>query len=506
MPKDILHDVCRNTDDFIATMPKERRKGYGQFFTSEATARYMAAMFSLAEFSGKDCLKVLDAGSGSGILATALTVRIVEETDKDVLLTLYESDPNILPLLADNMERLKGAANGRIHYTILTDNYITSRASTFGNQGLFPIDNINKGFDLVIGNPPYKKISKDAPEALAMPEVCHGAPNLYSLFMAMGISDLAAGGQMVYIIPRSWTSGAYFASFRRYLFANASLEQIHLFESRDKVFDRESVLQETMIVKLGKTTSAPTNIKVTTSATSADFSQSTMFEVATSVIVAGREKYVFLVTNEAEATLLDEMNKMKQTLPDLGLRMRTGLVVDFRSRELLRNEQEPQAVPLFYSRHINGGRVRFPAGAESEYIVTDKQGLVQRNKNYLFVKRFTAKEEHRRLQCGIYLKRNLPQYDLISTQNKLNFIDSDRELSECIVFGLYVLFNSTAYDTYYRLLNGSTQVNSTEVNAMPVPTLADIERIGKELIRTKDLTEEHCDEIIERQIFSNIRQ
>ncbi len=44
-------------------------------------------------------------------------------------------------------------------------------------------------------------------------------------------------------------------------------------------------------------------------------------------------------------------------------------------------------------------------------------------------------------------------------------------MSECLVYGLYVLFNSTIYDEYYRILNGSTQVNSTEINAMPVPDI-----------------------------------
>ncbi len=87
----------------------------------------------------------------------------------------------------------------------------------------------------------------------------------------------------------------------------------------------------------------------------------------------------------------------------------------------------------------------------------------------MFVKRFTAKEEHRRLQCGVYLARKHPEYTEISTQNKINFISGLRELSECVVYGLYVLFNSTLYDSYYRILNGSTQVNSTEINSMPVP-------------------------------------
>ena len=68
-------------------------------------------------------------------------------------------------------------------------------------------------------------------------------------------------------------------------------------------------------------------------------------------------------------------------------------------------------------------------------------------------------------------KKKHPEYSQISTQNKINFIDGMRDLSECVVYGLYVLFNSTLYDCYYRILNGSTQVNSTEVNSMPVPSM-----------------------------------
>lgn len=42
-------------------------------------------------------------------------------------------------------------------------------------------------FDYVIGNPPYMKIPKNAPEATAMPEVCYGTPNMYFIFAAMGL-------------------------------------------------------------------------------------------------------------------------------------------------------------------------------------------------------------------------------------------------------------------------------------------------------------------------------
>ncbi len=123
---------------------------------------------------------------------------------------------------------------------------------------------------------------------------------------------------------------------------------------------------------------------------------------------------------------------------------------------------------------------------------------MQDNQNYLFVKRFTAKEERRRLQCGVYLSKRYPQYKKISTQNKINFVDGvATEISECLSYGLYVIFNSRLYDIYYRILNGSTQVNSTEINAMPVPDLKSIQEMGKKLMKSKDMSEDNCEKILE---------
>ena len=96
----------------------------------------------------------------------------------------------------------------------------------------------------------------------------------------------------------------------------------------------------------------------------------------------------------------------------------------------------------------------------------------------------------------MYLARKYPEYREISTQNKINFICGIRELSECVVYGLYVLFNSTLYDRYYRILNGSTQVNSTEINTMPVPSMNIIEAMGKDLMRVRDMSEKSCDNIL----------
>lgn len=491
----MLERIIEKTNQYIENMPKKERKKYGQFFTSMETARYMASLFLIPE--KQECISILDAGAGSGILSCALLERLEKiEKVREIILTCYENDENVLPLLKENLFLMQRQSCKKIQINVITENYITSQYFDF--NGMIGGDLSPKKYDLVIGNPPYMKISKDAPEAMAMPSVCYGAPNLYFIFAAMGLFNLKHEGEMVYIIPRSWTSGAYFKKFREYFLSEGKLVHIHLFGSRNKVFDKENVLQETIIIKVRKIDRKPDNVTITSTNSNKDFAECQSLNVPYDLVVSGDELYVYLVTNKEEIAVLNKLQKWNKTLPELGLRMKTGLIVDFRNRDALRSENEEGAIPLFYSQHIKQGEVQFPIQKENEYIVTEQKGLMQENRNYLFVKRFTAKEEPRRLQCGVYLAKRFPQYAKISTQNKINFIDSLlTEMSECLVYGLYVLFNSTVYDEYYRILNGSTQVNSTEINAMPVPELDVIQEMGRAIMKSKDFSEKNCNMILE---------
>ncbi len=494
--------VMKATNDYIAQMPKIQRKKYGQFFTSKNTATYMAGLFTLD--NSKPDISILDAGAGSGILSVALIQRLQEYSwIKKIRIVCYENDPNIIDLLRQNLDIVRNRSIIPLDIEIREENYILAQTADYNNM-LDAEPNPEK-YDLVIGNPPYKKIGKSTPEALSMSDVCYGAPNLYFLFASMGLFNLKDNAEMVYIIPRSWTSGAYFRQFREKLLGEGALEHIHLFESRDKVFSEESVLQETMIIKVKKTCIKPETITITSTDDSDDFTNIRTMIVPYTIVVSGPESYVYLVTNEKEAYTLNCVNRFQNTLPSIGLRMKTGLTVDFRNWEALRDCGEDDAVPLFYAQHIQEGKVLFPIGKEHEYIKTSQPGLLQRNTNYLFVKRFTSKEEHRRLQCGVYLAEQYPGYSVISTQNKINFITGLKELSERLVYGLYVLFNSTIYDCYYRILNGSTQVNSTEINSMPVPSLSIIEAMGEELIKTNDMSEKACDIILRSYIYGQDR-
>ena len=221
----------------------------------------MASLFTI-DYK-KPELRLLDAGAGTGLLTTALVERLRScGYTGAISVVCYENDLKVLPTLAQNLDNLKSTLD--ISYEIRIDNYLTSQCFISGD--LYKKE--AEKFDMVIGNPPYLKIAKDAPEAKAMSEVCYGTPNLYFLFWAMGINNLKDGEELVYIIPRSWTSGAYFERFRKYLFRHCMITNIHIFGSRDKVFDGESILQETMIIKIKKTREKPQYVQMSSSETS----------------------------------------------------------------------------------------------------------------------------------------------------------------------------------------------------------------------------------------------
>lgn len=487
----LVDSVFEETLKYLKEMPKAKRKTIGQFFTSAETARYMASMFISPQ---KSNLSILDPGAGSGILTAAVVDRLqINSFIKHITLICYETSEDVLPILKRNLEYIKTKSAISVDYKIINDNYITSQSAEFIGH----TSNIEaRKYDWIICNPPYKKIAKEAVEATSMPNVCHGASNLYFLFAAMGLFNLAELGEMVFIIPRSWTSGAYFGKFREYLFSNGTLKQLHLFVSRDKVFEKENVLQETIIIKVDKAHTRGI-VKITCSNSNSDFNNISTIEVPYNNIIMGKEQYVYLVTNSKELNILQIVSKWKHTLLSVGLRMRTGLTVDFRNLDYLRSKPEAGTVPLLCAQHIKNGQVTFPLHRECEYITTEKTGLIQQNKNYLLVKRFTSKEETRRFQCGIYLSDRLSEYAQISTHNKINFIEGvGFDLTKAHVYGLYVIFNSTIYDQYFRILSGSTQVNSTEVNTMPIPPLDEIEKLGIALIDIDDLSVKTCDRLL----------
>ena len=143
------------------------------------------------------------------------------------------------------------------------------------------------------------------------------------------------------------------------------------------MFEKESVLQETIIIKIKRTAVKPQNVTITTTQNNADFSQKTVFCVPYDTVVSGEDKYIYLATNAKEVEVLKRLNRLSDTLPSIGLKMKTGLTVDFRNREALRDHAEANAVPLFYSQQ-RAAKLSFRLAKKANILLLNKMGFCRK--------------------------------------------------------------------------------------------------------------------------------
>ena len=108
------------------------------------------------------------------------------------------------------------------------------------------------------------------------------------------------------------------------------------------------------------------------------------------------------------------------------------------------------------------------------------------NCNYMLLRRFSAKEESRRLTAAPYLAGSY-QVPAVGLENHLNYIyRQDGELTEDEAWGLAALYSSRLLDTYFRTLNGNTQVSATEMRTLPLPAHAAIVELGRRMKANPD--------------------
>ena len=498
--------IIESNINYIKNVSKNIRKKMGQFFTPPSISNFMAELMECSNGN----IRILDAGAGSGILAGALCEKLLTNPNvNNIYVDLYENNEDIIPLLKSNMNFIKDFMQKRgkiFNYKIINKNFILNNADFWNNKEERSEEQL---YDVIICNPPYKKIGKNDSEAVLMNSIVYGQPNIYFLFMGMGAKLLKQEGQMIYIVPRSFTSGAYFKKFRQWFLSNVQLTHIHLFYSRGDVFNAESVLQETVILKAIKTEKNINTVTITTSS-DATFNNIETFKVSKDTVIDRNTDnlYILIPTNEEEIEVINLINNWTYTMPDLGFKLSTGKVVDFRATKFLESEQNDDTVPLFWPCNFSNNKINHIVNEPKcpQFIRDSKESksLLLENKDYIFVKRFTSKEEIKRIQCAVYLANQFNEYERIGVENHLNYITKlDGNFTNEELYGLFALLNSSYLDRYYRILNGSTQVNATEMNSILFPGIDTIKRIGLKIMRENNVSVEFCDSIIKELFIDN---
>ncbi|MBO0697769.1 MAG: Eco57I restriction-modification methylase domain-containing protein [Zavarzinella sp.] len=481
-----------------ATAPRERKKE-GHFGTPAPIANYMAGMFTDIP-RGK--VRILDPGAGVGTLSAAVCERVLGvKSSLHLEIELWEANPGLVPFLRRTMDCCRTAltaAGHKLDYTVCLGDFILANTrKTMFEDGPGP------SFHLSILNPPYYKVRKESPQAKAMAHVVHGQPNIYAFFLAVTADLLLPGGQLVAITPRSYFNGQYFRRFRKWFFDRMTARHIHVFESRTELFTDDGVLQENVIL-LAEKGGEPKEVTLTASR-GRDVRAVNRSTVPYDRMIddSNGDHVVRVTTSIFEHEVVAALDAFPRRFRDLGFEISTGPVVSFRSTEYLQHERSKDTAPLLWMHNVRPFVTRFPLGnGKPGHILLEagSKRLLVPAKRYVLLKRFSAKEEKRRLVAGI-MEPTDSYSEWVGLENHLNYVyRPGAELDRVEAVGLAAYFNSALVDRYFRAISGNTQVNATEVRTMPVPDERLLAWIGQEVERTEDRSPRTVERIVGRAL------
>jgi adenine-specific DNA-methyltransferase len=461
------------------------RSEMGQFFTTPPVARLMASMFT----ERPQNLTIIDPGAGVGSLSAALIAEVSrweEQKPLSITLAAYEIEPLLIDYLHSTIEEIAGVCSSEgieFKADVFPEDFIAAGV-VMTTGGLIPGD--RRRFNCAILNPPYHKISNNSKTRQLLRLVDIETTNLYTAFMWLVIKLLEPGGEMVAITPRSFCNGPYFRPFRKALFSSMTVKRVHVYESRKKAFQDDDVLQENIIIHAIKEKIADEDDKVViSSSVGPDDEYVAMREVDYDQFVRPDDPdfVIHIVPDEMAHRIGEQMKGLDSSLGDLDLIVSTGRVVDFRAKHLVRRSPSEGTVPLIYPAHFSHGFIHWPVEGlkKPDAIIRESLDLLVPSDFYVLVKRFSSKEEEKRIVAAIYDPAKVSS-DLVGFENHLNYYHRrGKGIPQQLAKGLAAFLNSTLVDQYFRQFSGHTQVNATDLRSLKYPNEARLLSLGERI-------------------------
>jgi adenine-specific DNA-methyltransferase len=474
----------------------------GQYMTSKHIAQFMAAMFSpLADH----VIRLLDPGAGVGSLTAAFVQLACREAvrPKHIAITAYEVDPTLQAPLQATLEDCAQAARAAgidVTFEVQPVDFI-EHATHLLAGGLFSQPT---SYTHVITNPPYKKINSQSTHRLLLRSVGIEVSNLYAAFVALAVKLLVPNGELVAITPRSFCNGPYFLPFRRLLLGDMAVRRIHTFAARDVAFKDDEVLQENIIYWATKSAQPPTVELSSSQGIDLDNVTVRRAQFAEIVHPNDSQQVIHIPVTAQDNETVRRLQTLGHSLSSLGISVSTGPVVDFRLKTHIHQASKADSVPLIYPAHFQEGYVTWPRtnGRKPNAIddCAETRKWLMPQGCYTLTRRFSSKEERRRIYTAIYDPARVDA-EWIGFENHLNvFHAQGKGLAPHLARGLALYLNSTVVDRYFRLFNGHTQVNATDLRAMPYPSRAALIALGEKAPPDRFPPQEVIDEWVDGMI------
>ncbi|WP_316824716.1 Eco57I restriction-modification methylase domain-containing protein [Pedobacter miscanthi] len=495
----------------------DHKKSLGQYFTPIEVAKLMSQYCVV----NQETINILDPGCGVGILSCTLVEYICEKNPKikEIQIKAFETDLDVLPYTEKSFAYLGEWLHKKgilLTQFICVNDFIMHNAPVLEN-----ISSSEELFDIVICNPPYFKIAKNSPINIAAKSIIYGQTNIYSIFLILSVKLLKEHGQLIFITPRSFSSGSYFRLFRQILFSLVEFKNIHLFDSRRDAFGRDNVLQENIIASCLKFTKTKeqlsfpftekkmVSISVSNGISDIDERKEKKYEISELINFSSDQQILHIPTSPKDDRAIKLFKSWTNTLKDFNIQISTGKVVAYRSLSWIRDFPEGTYVPLIWLNNVDKMKFswpvkNFPKGKEKpQYIIAEKEtgSILIKNLDYIFLRRFSSKEDQSKLIATPYFAKDLVDYKFLGVENHLNYIYSVKgKFDKYELLGLSALLNSKLFDVYFRTFNGNINVSATELREIPLPEIKIIKKIGK-LIASDNFAQRLIDEIVQ-EIFN----
>ncbi|WP_319525698.1 Eco57I restriction-modification methylase domain-containing protein [uncultured Desulfosarcina sp.] len=462
---------------YTTLLPEKVRSGFGAYYTPPALCQRLLDMATEAGVDWSTC-KALDPSCGGGAFLSPVARRMMEKLGKcnpkialsniTSRLRGFEIDPFAAWMsqvfLELTLNTVCRAANSRLPWMIKICNSLEQ----------LPED---QQFDLVIGNPPYGRITLSTELRDRYKRSLFGHANLYGVFKDLALRWTAPGGVIAYVTPTSFLAGEYFKALRALLANEAPPFAVDFVNDRKGVF--EGVLQETLLSTYRKSKSVG---RASVHFISVDNNGNAKIAQAGDFQLPKERSAPWLLPRIPEHALLIKcMSKMPSRLKDWGYKVSTGPLVWNRYKDQLSQNKRKNTRPLIWAESIaSPGRFTFRAEKRNHtpyFEICEKDGWLQIDKPCVLLQRTTAKEQQRRLIAAELPAEFINKHGSVVVENHLNMIRSLDGLPNVSPAVVSAFLNSEIVDHAFRCISGSVAVSAFELENLPIPSTKQMKKI-----------------------------
>lgn len=475
-----LISLCVLLQEHDTLIDKNIKKELGQFYTPVDIVKQMISelVYDIKLLDNTD--KIVDPAVGTGVLIVELLNKIIDCNKSIDIMSFVDNnifafDVNPFAVFATKINIIINLCNklgcDTVIYSMENEKYLLKNIKIENSI----TNNQSEKYSIVISNPPYFKLDNDMlSKVKGYESITYGQPNIYSLFVYWGLSNLKENGRMSYIIPQSIKSGLYFKNLRKEL-SKYVISSIICIDSRQRIFDRAE--QAVLILNVNK--KKKTNDKTKIQFLNCDKNKKTTFKINSNrILLDDSRNYMFMINKSLEEyEIIDKIykNGYKLNSEDSDYKFSNGLFVWNQHKDTLSDNSANVYIiyganiqPRNFINYVNWSnkekkRYSKPDKSTTAFLHKGKKLLVQRTTNY---------EKNIRIKSCLIPDDFLENNNEYFIENHVNYLttkDNGVNISSDKLYYFLGVLNSTLFNKLFVSVSGNTQVSAGELNLIPFP-------------------------------------